>query len=337
MGTGVAGQSPADQRQDDAASLTFDSAPLGGSPGAAGRARNRAGDRVRQARRATDRPSLRCRAGRIVAPRELWRAQSDASRQPRRAERLDAGRVRARDAETERLRLRLPGRTRRSAWRSRPAIGRCFGRRRKPRRCRSACPGRCACPCAQGADDDAARQRSAPPQRGAPAPTTRISSGSQARSVTFDLLTGETTYVTDGVGGLFGEGASRFDDIGTEISHDLKRELVIGADDPLSARYVLTQTYAMGRDGWRIVIEVDVGECRRPRRRFVSSQSCAPSRTASKPRRENGTTRSRAICCRSAARIPSAVLERGEVRQDREAQRHVAKPGRTFSSSWSTR
>jgi hypothetical protein len=67
-------------------------------------------------------------------------------------------------------------------------------------------------------------------------------------------VTGETTYVTEGIGGLFGEGVLRFDDIGTQLSHSLKRELKIRDDNPLSARYVLTQTYEMGREGWMIEI-----------------------------------------------------------------------------------
>jgi len=61
--------------------------------------------------------------------------------------------------------------------------------------------------------------------------------------------------VTEGIGGLFGEGVLRFDDIGTQLSHSLKRELTVRDDDPLSARYVLTQTYEMGREGWMIAID----------------------------------------------------------------------------------
>ncbi|MNY63488.1 hypothetical protein D3C86_2004540 [compost metagenome] len=57
------------------------------------------------------------------------------------------------------------------------------------------------------------------------------------------------------MGGLFGEGVLRFDDIDTELSHSLRRELTIRDGDPLSAKYVLTQTYEIGRDGWRIKIE----------------------------------------------------------------------------------
>ena len=57
-----------------------------------------------------------------------------------------------------------------------------------------------------------------------------------------------------GEGGLFGEGAYRYDEIDTSVSHDLSRRLRIGADDPLSAAYDLDQTYEMGREGWRIRI-----------------------------------------------------------------------------------
>jgi putative CocE/NonD family hydrolase len=96
-----------------------------------------------------------------------------------------------------------------------------------------------------------------PPLRGDPAPTTRVAEGGSARTSALDLLTGVATTITDGKGGLFGEGAHRFDEIDTTVSHDLKRELTIGADDPLTARYRLTQTYEMGREGWRIRIETE--------------------------------------------------------------------------------
>jgi hypothetical protein len=70
-----------------------------------------------------------------------------------------------------------------------------------------------------------------------------------------DHVSDETTYVTEGVGGLFGEGILRFDEIGTQLCHSLKRELIIRDDDPLSARYVLTQSYEMGREGWKILVK----------------------------------------------------------------------------------
>jgi uncharacterized protein len=78
------------------------------------------------------------------------------------------------------------------------------------------------------------------------------------RRAALDLLTGVATYVTHGEGGLFGEGAHRFDEIDTTIAHDLERELTIGAEDPLTARYRLTQTYELGRENWRIRIETSV-------------------------------------------------------------------------------
>jgi uncharacterized protein len=44
--------------------------------------------------------------------------------------------------------------------------------------------------------------------------------------------------------------------IDVEVPTSLKRELTIRDDDPLSARYVLTQSYElMGREGWRTVID----------------------------------------------------------------------------------
>lgn len=94
-----------------------------------------------------------------------------------------------------------------------------------------------------------------PPVRGPSAPATQISSGAIRRYSKQDHVTGEATYVTEGIGGLFGEGILRFDEIDTMASHSLKRELTIRDDDPLSARYVLTQSYEMGREGWRILIE----------------------------------------------------------------------------------
>jgi hypothetical protein len=93
-----------------------------------------------------------------------------------------------------------------------------------------------------------------PPASGKPAPMTQIGKGSFRRYSQQDHVTGETTYVTEGVGGLFGEGMLRFDEIGTELSQSLKRELVIRDDDPLSARYVITESYDMGREGWRTSI-----------------------------------------------------------------------------------
>jgi uncharacterized protein len=94
-----------------------------------------------------------------------------------------------------------------------------------------------------------------PPVHGPKTPITRIDPGIVRRFSTHDHVTGEASYVTEGIGGVFGEGILRFEEIGVEVAHSLKRELRIKDDDPLSARYLLTQTYEMGRDGWRTKID----------------------------------------------------------------------------------
>ena len=94
-----------------------------------------------------------------------------------------------------------------------------------------------------------------PPTSGPPAPVAKVAEGRMTRRVALDLTTGVSTYVTDGEGGLFGEGARRYEEIDTTVSHDLRRELTVGANDPLTARYQITQTYELGREGWRIRIE----------------------------------------------------------------------------------
>lgn len=102
---------------------------------------------------------------------------------------------------------------------------------------------------------DGKQVRFEPPAHGPLTPMTQIDPGTVRRWTEQDHETGVNTYITEGVGGLFGEGVLRFDEINTELSHSLRRELSIRDDDPLSARYVLTQTYEMSRDGWRIKIE----------------------------------------------------------------------------------
>ncbi len=93
------------------------------------------------------------------------------------------------------------------------------------------------------------------PLRGAPAEVTQLAPGRIRRSATTDFTTGESTASTHGEGGLFGEGVLRLDAIDMTLSHDLRRELTIGAADPLSARCQIIQSYELGREGWRIRIE----------------------------------------------------------------------------------
>ena len=92
----------------------------------------------------------------------------------------------------------------------------------------------------------------------ADAPKTALSRGGVERRVTFDLGRQISTYETNAVGGLFGEGAYAYDEIDLSVSHDLKRRFAIAAEDPLSARYEFEQAYEMGRAGWRIRIAARV-------------------------------------------------------------------------------
>jgi predicted acyl esterase len=95
----------------------------------------------------------------------------------------------------------------------------------------------------------------APRETAADTPKSKLGAGRVERRASFDLGRNFATYETIAEGGLFGEGAYRYDEIDTSISHDLKRRFSIAADDPLSARYELEQSYDMGREGWRIRIE----------------------------------------------------------------------------------
>ena len=96
-----------------------------------------------------------------------------------------------------------------------------------------------------------------PPVHGIEVPVTMIRPATLERTATTDFLTGEATYVTDGQGGLFGEGVLRFDEVGTVLSHSLRRELKIHPDDPATAAYRLSQVYEMGREGWQAVIQLE--------------------------------------------------------------------------------
>jgi putative CocE/NonD family hydrolase len=104
-------------------------------------------------------------------------------------------------------------------------------------------------PVRQASDADAA-VRFEPPMSAPHAPTTLLREGHAERTVSLDLLNNSSTYRTIGEGGVFGEGVLRFDENGISLQHDLNRELTISGDDPLCARYVITQAYEMGREGW---------------------------------------------------------------------------------------
>lgn len=81
-------------------------------------------------------------------------------------------------------------------------------------------------------------------------PMTILSEGRVDRTVSYDILKDQWTCITDGVGGVFGEGVYRFDDIDVTVEHNLKRELILSNKDPLSAKYTIYQNMKLGRDGW---------------------------------------------------------------------------------------
>lgn len=100
---------------------------------------------------------------------------------------------------------------------------------------------------------DAPQQIAGPhpqPETAADTPLTMLSPGRVDRHLTYDLVTDSWTSVTHGVGGVFGEGVYRFDDIDTTVDHSLRRQLTVNNRDPLSAHYLLAQTMKIGRQGW---------------------------------------------------------------------------------------
>ena len=97
-----------------------------------------------------------------------------------------------------------------------------------------------------------------PAVHGPKTPVTVIAPGRLRRVTSQDHVSGLNTYITEGEGGVFGEGVLRFDDVDVQLAHTLKRELTIRDEDPLAARYLVTQSYEMGREGWRTRVDTRV-------------------------------------------------------------------------------
>lgn len=83
-------------------------------------------------------------------------------------------------------------------------------------------------------------------------PMTTLSEGRVDRSISYDILTDTWTCITDGVGGVFGEGVYRFDEVDIFVEHNLKREITLSNKDPLSGKYTIYQKMKTGREGWMI-------------------------------------------------------------------------------------
>ncbi|MEA0563098.1 CocE/NonD family hydrolase [Lysinibacillus irui] len=89
-------------------------------------------------------------------------------------------------------------------------------------------------------------------------PITILQEGRVDRSISYDILADTWTCITDGVGGVFGEGIYRFDDIDVTVEHNLKRELTLTNADPLSGKYTIYQKMKIGREGWWIDADIIV-------------------------------------------------------------------------------
>ncbi|WP_139452145.1 CocE/NonD family hydrolase [Campylobacter armoricus] len=94
------------------------------------------------------------------------------------------------------------------------------------------------------------------PQSAPLTPLTLLKDGRVDRTITYDVLNDTWTCITDGVGGVFGEGVYRFDEVDVLVEHNLKRELSLKNDDPLSAKYTIAQKMKIGREN--CMIDADI-------------------------------------------------------------------------------
>jgi putative CocE/NonD family hydrolase len=255
MGTGVAGEEPADQRHDDGFSLVFDSAPLAERVEVLG-----AAELVLEI--ASDKPIAQLCArlcdlapdgsSRRVAYGVLNLTHRDSHARP---EPLEPGRF-----YPIRLTLSACGHAFPEGHSLRLALSTAYWPLVWPAPEAATLtvrlPGTLTLP-VRPREPGEAEVLFEPPAHGRPAPMTRLSESRSQRSTMLDLQTGVSTYTTVGEGGLFGEGVLRLDEIGTAVDHGLTRRLTIQGEDPLSARYALSQTYELGREGWHIRIEVE--------------------------------------------------------------------------------
>jgi putative CocE/NonD family hydrolase len=253
MGTGVAGEEPADQRHDDGLSLVFDTLPLGerfellGAPEieveiASDKAVAQLCARLCDV--APDGSSRRVSYGVLNLTHRDSHAEPSALEPGRFYEvRLKLSDCGYAFAPGHVLRLALSTAYWPLVWPSPEAATLTVK-----------CPGRLVLPVRRSPEAGGAVDFE-PPASAPDAPMTIVADGRQDRSATIDLLSGEGRYVTKGEGGLFGEGVVRYDEIGTVVGHDLKREFAVHRDDPLCASCNITQTYRLEREGWRIRIE----------------------------------------------------------------------------------
>jgi hypothetical protein len=99
----------------------------------------------------------------------------------------------------------------------------------------------------------------APPEAAEPIPITILEPALIKRTFTRDLLTGLNTLTLDDRGGYIGPGRLyRIEPLGMILGHEKTHTIEIRDDDPLSARYVVSQIYDMQCDGKRIQMSARV-------------------------------------------------------------------------------
>lgn len=103
-----------------------------------------------------------------------------------------------------------------------------------------------ALPCFDGKDSDMINMQA---QSAALTPITLLKEGRVDRNISYDILSDTWTCVTDGIGGVFGEGVYKFDEVDVLVEHNLKRELSLQNENPLSAKYSIIQKMKIGRQG----------------------------------------------------------------------------------------
>jgi len=113
------------------------------------------------------------------------------------------------------------------------------------------------------------------------------------RTVHRDAATGEVVQAAESEGGGFGSaGPSRIAAIDLEVRHVMRRRYAIRDDDPSSARAMIAQTFELARGDWAVRVEVDVS-CRAGKDEFALDATVAAY--------ENGAP---VFTRRSARRIP---------------------------------
>ncbi|MBM3523506.1 MAG: peptidase S15, partial [Alphaproteobacteria bacterium] len=257
LGAGVPGELPRDQREDDGRSLVFDTAPLAAPLEILGEARA-------ELTLAVDRP-----VAQVIA--RLCDVAPDGA-----STRVAFGvlNLAHRDGH-ERPRAMTPGR-KTAVVVPLPAVAYSFPVGHRIRLALSTCywpivwpspepvtltlfagASRLALPVRPRDPRDARLRRFAEPEQGPTDPVTPLEPKSVTRSITRDPMTGHTTVILRAEGGVLGgHRRYRIDAVGTEMAHVLSKRLDIDDDDPLSARAELVQSMHMGREGWRIAIEV---------------------------------------------------------------------------------